>query len=225
MMRISRKTTLLALVVLTLFLLNGCGGRKPQESTADNKRETDGLLLPNWAPENPSPEFLRAAKVLKPIPEEVMPYTPLFPAAYEFFGTLSDEQIADFMKPKQQRTPIKTVAERGMRDVYKETFGAQEVGDEFVWEQNMIYLPVKSLTPAQRAAFENLFVASKEEVAGTSDDDLLVHLYKLGAEEDLSNVRIGFDTFGHMVRLMYFANVGEGRDVGGDICTFAQLSK
>ena len=87
--------------------------------------------LPEWAPKHPSPEFRRAAQVIKPglpqaaegarpsAPDET--YYRSLPAAWEFFGTLSDAQIRQFRSAGK------------------------------------IDLPVTSLTATQRAALDKLF--------------------------------------------------------------------
>jgi hypothetical protein len=177
-----------------LCLVFGCGqqhGTTDAPSPPGNSAErvkADLPPLPDWAPENPSPEFLRAAKVLKPLPPEVLSgfgdadpateavlarFTRTFVPAYELFGTLSDEQIDSFVSqgaPKQVR------------------------------------MPVKSLTAAQRAALDRWFEAYREAVKGSpvGSDGYLVGLYKHGARDDLSNVDVGFHADGSRAVHLYF---------------------
>jgi len=157
--------------------------------------------LPDWAPKHPSLEFLRAARVLKPTPLDVMKSSGatdtenavrvkgaiiLWIAAYEFFGTLKDEQIAQFLQIRQMVLPP----------------GAPGRPSQHV-RGNQIVIPVKQLTGRQRAALDRYFEASREAFKGQRSDDCLLVLYKMGAKRDLSNVRVGFDT----------AQAGAGHDV------------
>jgi hypothetical protein len=148
----------------------GCGKRQSAQSPASTA--TSSIPLPEWAPKNPSAEFLRAAAVLNvpPTLEEmrgvaksemeaqanVARLTSYYTLAYELFGSLTDEQIRQF---------------------------------ETAWE---VRIPVKSASKKQRAALEKWF-NGKAKGAFTGDFDPLVILYKHGAKEDLSNVEFGFD--------------------------------
>jgi hypothetical protein len=152
-----------------LIIASGCG----REAAHTPTTRTD-VPLPEWAAENPSPEFIRAARVLKPIPPEFLGawgeaagpaaqatlarFRRTWTAGYEFFGAMTDEQIERFVSTKKVR------------------------------------IPVGSLTPKQRAALDNYFDVWREAMAGTGlgADDLLVALYKDGAREDLSNMGVGF---------------------------------
>ena len=168
---------LLVPALVVLLVAPGCGQRAAQEKPADKAAQTADMPLPEWAPENPSPEFLRAARVIKPWPEEFTParngteltrkalhhrYISTLPAAWEFFGTLTDEQIERFLSTKSLR------------------------------------LRFVDLSGRQRAALLRYFDVFRESMKGLSpeeqeySEDLLVELYKLGAEEDLSNVEIEF---------------------------------
>ena len=169
--------------VAVLAPLVGCG----READAPDRLVTANQVpraerldlppLPDWAPKDPSPEFLRAARVLKPMPMEILledaegdaartatstRAVRTWPATYEFFGTLTDEQIERFRSTK------------------------------------VIRVPTRSLSEAQRAALDNWFEAFREAMRGapTEDRDFLVILYKCGANEDFSNVEVGFDTHG-----------------------------
>jgi hypothetical protein len=153
----------------------GCGkAKQPPEATSARA----SVPLPDWAPENPSPEFLRAARVLKPMPletispgEDAVPglaavsarIRQTWPATYALFGSLTDEQIERFMLTKEVR------------------------------------IPIKSLTAPQREALDTWFQAYREAMKGAGEalpvpDDYLVELYKHGAVEDLANVDVGFAT-------------------------------
>ena len=171
-----------------LVLPSGCG-RKGAEAPEPKPTETTDVPLPEWAPENPSREFLRAAKVLTPFPLEMLrrgaaseleaqaniaSSTKLKTAQYELFGSLTDEQIERFLNTGEVR------------------------------------LPIKSLTKKQRAAFDNLVKTRRELSYG----DLLVVLYKHGAAEDLSNVEFGFNDGAmgpaFMVRLDWWVRQPDG---------------
>jgi len=157
--------------------LCGCG-KKAAQAPETNTPQTSGVPLPEWAPKNPSPEFLRAAKVLKPFPLGEMLRDPrsddistraavryatrVWSAGYQFFGTLSDEQVGHFLSAKDK----------------------------------LVVIPVKSLTATQRAALDSYFEASRQ-----AGKDRLVELYKYGADKDLSNVEAGFSTWGRSVHI------------------------
>jgi hypothetical protein len=170
-----KATCFVGIAVIAVALgLSGCGRRAGVEPGAVS------LPLPEWAPENPSPEFLRAARVLKPLPLEMLKslggraqvpdlvlkrYVGIWPAAYEFFGTLTDDQIERFRTTGRIRI---------------------RVGD---------------LTEEQRKAFDRFITARDRALEG----DLLVSFYKAGAAKDLSNVEAGFlDESGHIVSVRWW---------------------
>jgi len=163
-------------MILVLLLASGCGRRAPQQQVVRSSAQAANVPLPVWAPENPSPEFLRAARVFKTWvnepditdePElagralEIRFRRALVPA-WEFFGSLTDEQIERF---------------RSTRD---------------------LRIRVKDLTDEQRAALYRFFDVWRKEFKGVSSvntgfsEDWLVDLYKVGAQEDLSNVEVQF---------------------------------
>lgn len=193
----NRSYVMLVLLMLA-FLLTGCANKTIQQSTSSGDvRQVDGVMLPEWAPQNPSPEFLRAAKVLKPAPPETLEsftkdqplavksvlsrYNTTFPAAYEFFGSLSDEQIKRFQSTKEVR------------------------------------ISSKQLTSAQHSALNKWFEAFRKVAEGAPEDfrDYLVMLYKYGAAEDLSNVDVGFTAkpgmgAGHQVHICFWIKQTDG---------------
>jgi len=59
------------LSVPLMVLAFGCSHRAPQRPSAPAPAPKASVPLPEWAPKDPSPEFLRAAKVLKPMPPEL----------------------------------------------------------------------------------------------------------------------------------------------------------
>jgi len=183
-------------------LLAGCGSGKEAGYKGSAPRKTivakTGIPLPEWAPENPSPEFLRAAKALKPLPADAGGGgSPLAVAFYEMFGALTNEQIAAFLECKQGTIPADSSDE--VRALFREKYGAEEVGGQLVYSMNEVSVPVKSLSPAQRKAFDEVQAAWSEEMKAQGEEDLLVRLYKIGASEDLSNVDVSFTATGHEV--------------------------
>ncbi len=185
------------LALMPVMLVFGCGHRAAEEPSNVRPAREAAVPLPEWAPENPSPEFLRAARVLKPIPGEML--TPgggthttmetglhptlvartqgiLFPAAYEFFGSFSDQEIERFLQEMHLR------------------------------------IRVQDLTSGQRAALDNLLKASHESVAGFDEDDFEVTLFKMGAKEDLSNVDTGFSVHGAMVHVEFWIRLHGGKE-------------
>ncbi len=199
-----RRAWLLSAITTVLLLAPGCGRRAAQEKPTDRPTQAASVPLPEWAPENPSPEFLRAARVLKPIPPELLvTYAEsdqargalvrrvlrTCPAAYELFGTLSDEQIERFLSAKEIR------------------------------------IPAESLTKRQRAALDNWFDAWRKAMEGASEEltDYLISLYKTGAREDLSNVDVGFwAKEGRMVHIRFWIKRPDGGS-SSHITNFAVL--
>jgi len=200
--------------VLVAFCMAGCG-RKSAQHPPKPVAQSVGVPLPEWAPKNPSPEFLRAARVLKPLPDELLQgivgesaegasllqrYRGTMPASYEFFGTLDDRQIER----------LRTTHE--------------------------IRIPVKALTPKQRAALNHWFGDWRAVMKGMRPEleDFLVSIYKIGGKEDLSNVDVGFTAVrqqgghgghivpGHLVQIYFWVKQPGGKVV--DLGTvFAQI--
>jgi predicted small lipoprotein YifL len=191
--------------VLVAFCMAGCG-RKSAQPPPKPAAQKNAVPLPEWAPKNPSPEFLRAARVLKPMPEEMLRgmfhgatfggavtqrYSLTFPAAYEFFGTLSDEQIGRFLSSKE--------------------------------EKRKILIMVKSLSAKQQAALEEWYrLWHASGIAPDEPDDYRVFLYRNGAEENLSNARVGFVAQGKAVHVLLCVMRSKGHNDG--VCAhFAML--
>jgi len=211
---------LVPIMLAAVCAIGGCG-RKPKPTPPIAPKTAVSIPLPDWAPKNPSPEFLRAAKVIKPwggpigergrgvaagrpsteayspdVPraqDDVAPdlagrawsekYHRTLVAAWEFFGTLTGEEIDRFVRTKKVR------------------------------------LLAKDLNPKQRAAMYHYFDVWRETMKGVPvdlrsqfDEDWLVDLYKLGAKQDLSNVEITFDVrTSHIVRMMMRAQLPGGK--------------
>lgn len=179
--------------VLVAFCMVGCGRKSAQQPTKPAARKS-AVPLPEWAPKDPSPEFLRAAKVLKPTPEEesakfksdraalalVERVSRTWAAAYEFFGTLTDDQMQRFFATKQVR------------------------------------MSIKSLSPKQRAALDNWLETWRKEMKGNGSvpDDFLVVLFKMGAKNDLSNVDVGFNAqnTARRVHTIFWVRQPDGHD-------------
>lgn len=205
---VARSFILMATAVVAALLLGmGCGKARVGEQSQKPKavRTFQGVLLPEWAPEHPSPEFMRAARVLRPMPDEALAgsarqgqfkeaflarFRKTWPATYELFGTLSDEQLARFRATKK------------------------------------VSFPVKTMTKRQRAALDRWFEVWRVNMAGSGEknmEDLLVTLYKAGAKEDLSNVEFGFDVPAKApvhLRLRLKGPMGESEGIG---LTFAMF--
>jgi len=175
--------------VLAVFTV-GCGQKSPTSSGGTGKATKAEVPLPEWAPKDPSPEFVRAAQVLKPIPPEILAsfgekagpqlqvmlarFRSTWVPAYELFGALSDEQIEQFKATREVRVPI------------------------------------KSMTRVQRRALDSYFEAWRKAMVGDSIPDWLVYLYKDGAKEDLSNVDAGFVSDGRGVNLQFWITRPDG---------------
>jgi hypothetical protein len=177
--------------------------------------------LPDWAPKNPSPEFLRAAKVLKPMPlatfqsagasaaenaAAARETAAIALAGYEFFGALTDEQVQQLLTSHPDwRTHL---------GAFPPEERAAEEANRKGWRRLLI--PVKSLTPQLRAAFDDWAVAwGKARVTSHPDSaDYLVALYKMGAKKDLSNVRVGFIIHPHDVGVISCITAADGKTDG-----------
>jgi hypothetical protein len=198
--------------VAVLLTLAGCGHRAEPPAPKAASATKAAVPLPDWAPRNPSPEFLRAAKVLKPLPEEMLlefagkngggpalleRFRRTMPASYELLGALDDRQI------------------------------------EHLRATHEVRIPVKSLTAKQREALDRWFdtwrVALKG--AGPGLEEWLPAIYKLGGKEDLSNVDVGFTAVkleggrivaGHIVQVYFWVRQPGGK-VGEIGSSFAQF--
>jgi hypothetical protein len=177
---------LVPIMLAAVCAIGGCG-RKPKPTPPIAPKTAVSIPLPDWAPKNPSPEFMRAWKVLKPSPPDAFNEfaksdpakfalakrtSRTWAAAYEFFGTLADEQMRRFLSAREIR------------------------------------MPVKSLTVKQRAALDNWFETWRKVMKdnGSVPDDLLVLLFKMGARQDLSNVDVGFtaQNEAHRVHIIFW---------------------
>ncbi|NIM07263.1 MAG: hypothetical protein GTN69_08645 [Armatimonadetes bacterium] len=205
-MRTLRRATTAILIALIATLI-GCGEKTARPTSGDGSGNAAAVSLPEWTPEDPSPEFLRAAKVLKPLPPEMFQgmaqgnkametmlarMHEFWPALYELFGTLTDEQIEKFLSAKEIR------------------------------------IPFKSLTAKQSAALDNWFAKYREAMQGLPPElklmeDYKIQLYREGADEDFSNVKVGFAAQqGHMVHIQFWIRKSDGSEDGP--CTaFAQI--
>jgi hypothetical protein len=189
---------------------NAGSGSKAKPATAAPKApaswKTAPPVIPDWAPKKPSPEFVRAARVLKPWPTDMArdPGRPeaesaarvaadttlLWPAAYELFGSLSDAQIERFLHERPNWRAPNDSTPRQVEWHIKEGHGR-------------VLMAVKSMTPKQRRAFDNYVEAWRKArdmaYRDWPDADYLVRLYKAGARKDLSNVEVGFVRKAHSV--------------------------
>ena len=150
----------------------GCRQGSSPEGPEPRPSEQIQVPLPEWAPDNPSPEFLQAARVIESDPPEFYDrpgepdpavraywarFTHWLPTAWELFGTLTDEQMEQFLTAREVR------------------------------------IPIKSMTEKQRAILDRLFEHYRQAMRGVPEmEDALIELYKLGAREGLSNVDVLF---------------------------------
>jgi hypothetical protein len=184
--------------LIALLSAAGCARRpSAQEPTARPLVVTkEGTPLPEWAPAHPSPEFLRAAKLLKPMPADLQQQgsqveaalyqrmTKTYPAVFELFGSLGDRQI------------------------------------EQLQSAGRCLLPVKSMPARQRTALDAYFRAFREAFRGFSQssegipawtEDLATILYKAGAREDLSNVDLLFTLQARTVNINFEVAMPDGK--------------
>jgi len=147
--------------------------------------------LPSWAPKNPSPEFVRAARVLKPLPPVNHAVGLLDIPIWESFGALTDQQLNDFMKIQQVRLKTGIMPQQAISKMKKD-YGATEERGYIVYDTRRISIPVKAMSAVQRRAFDKVAEASRSE------------LMKLGANQDMSNVSLDFDANGGHVMWVSF---------------------
>ena len=210
--RHSKAGEALAMAAVLCMAAPGCGRKTIQKPASTPAVPRVALPLPEWAPKNPSPEFLRAARVLKPLPDELLQglagksaegmallrrYRGTMPASYELFGTLDDRQIER----------LRTTHE--------------------------IRIPTRSLTAKQRVALDRWFENWRAAMKGTGPEfgDYLLLIYKRGGKEDLSNVDVGFTAIsqegghvvpGHVVQIYFWVKQAGGKVI--DLGTaFAQI--
>jgi len=196
------------------FVALACGNRGRPPTPKPKATQAAQAALPEWAPKNPSPAFLRATKVLKPLPlsfikspaktdaenaARMKAAAITWAAAYEFFGTLSDRQVERFLQAKLR----------------------------------YLVIPIKQLTQEQRAAVDRYFEAWRQThkavlLPGHPEiRDCVLMLYKRGAKRDLANVVAGFDAGkraggGHVVSICFEVTKPDGeRD--GFVSAFAGI--
>jgi hypothetical protein len=114
-MRRFEQAELVATILLSISLcfVLGCRGQARERAVDVSPARPAQVPLPDWAPENPSEEFLRAAKVLKPLPKIGLTglLAPIWTAAYEFFGTMSEEQVERLRETGVLRLPVQSLTQ------------------------------------------------------------------------------------------------------------------
>ena len=204
----ARNIPLVAFLLFLLFL-PGCGSQQ-SVNAPDNGSNAGGAstesALPDWAPKEPSAEFLRAAKILKPKPQEIHPYPEMYRLCYEFFGTLTQDQLDEFFQVERIRLPAADFSDKLRKDLLERP-GYEKEGNDIVIDNCAVHVPVRDFTPRQREIFDKMagpWEAIFKRDDDPDNDDLLVRLYQLGAREDLSNVEVGFIARGgHSVGLHF----------------------
>jgi hypothetical protein len=187
-------------ILAALLLLAGGCARRVQPATAPQTvaHQDD---LPSWAPEHPSPEFLRAAKLLKAVPPEAEPYSPDYVPCWELFGSLTDQQLTEFTTWRYQLRDTRTTS-KGLLDLMVRNGEGRVEGDRAVFGMRWVSVPVKSFSPRQRQLLGKYAAVYTGYDREPGKHDLLVELYRGGADQDLSNVDLFFCTSGHLVNLM-----------------------
>jgi len=158
--------------------------------------------LPEWAPEHPSPEFLRAAKFLKAIPPEAQPYSPEYVPCWELFGSLTDQQLTEFTTWKYEFRSTRQTSKE-LVDIMARNGQGRVEGDRVVMAHRWVRVPMKSFSPRQRQLVDKYSAVYTGTDQGAGKHDLLVDLYHAGAKQDLANVDLWFTANGHLVTLMF----------------------
>jgi hypothetical protein len=189
----------LCVLALLLLFTGGCTSKAQQTPAPKSVSRQAGL--PSWAPENPSPEFLRAAKFLKAIPPEAQPYSAEYIPCWELFGSLTNEQIAEFMRKKQMSFSARDIPKGALDSMVKD--GDRVEGGRIISTYRGVHLPMKSLSPRQKELFNKYVAVYTGYNQSAKKPDLLVELYHAGAKQDLSNVALYFQTTGHMLHFFF----------------------
>ena len=76
-----------------------------------------------------------------------------------------------------------------------------------------VWIPVRALSPPQRAALDGMFEGWRKNMTPyyCGDPDELVTLIRLGAETNLSNVSVGFAGAGGDLSIGYHVTLRDGR--------------
>ncbi|NIM07268.1 MAG: hypothetical protein GTN69_08670 [Armatimonadetes bacterium] len=175
---------IVSVLLLAGLLAAGCGGGTSRQDSAGSIDQAGKVALPEWAPEQPSEGLLRAVEVLKPVP-------------------LEEDDLSRADMPKEIKQVLLELKRR-VDPLLWELFGtlSDEQMERFAASKE-IHLRFRQLTEPQRAALEAVLDVNKGaelQVDGQPFGDFRTSLYKAGAQEDLSNLIIGFDVQeGHMV--------------------------
>jgi hypothetical protein len=217
------KKIFILIIVSIGLLFSGCNKQPQKQSNNAAAAKIQQVILPDWAPKHPSSEFLRAAKILKPFPMESYAnsgnhlmdqtfnakFNAVLVPAWEFFGTLSDEQTSKLFNSKE------IVLHKSVDPKFAKVNRAR-----------LLNLPIKSMTAKQQAALKRYLKLYGETFKGFGhngpdgnwDEDKLILLYKLGAKEDLSNVLCSIMVRGNrLVRMNMYVVKSDGsfgRSVG-----------
>jgi len=141
------------------------------------------VRLPAWSPKNPSAEFIRAAKVLKPLNADTKQDASARVPMWECFGALTDKQLKSFMKIQQEKLNTAKMNPKSL-SYMKQHYGAVEKDNFLVYDTRRITIPVKSLPAVQRKAFDKAIESNRAD------------LLRYGALKDMSNVDLVFDAKG-----------------------------
>ncbi len=190
----------LCVLASLLLLAGGCASRARHATGPRNVPRHDDL--PSWAPEHPSPEFLRAAKLLKAVPPEAEPYNPEFVPCWELFGSLTDQQLTEFTTWKYDFRSTRGTSKE-LLDIMVSSGQGRVEGDRAVLASRWVSVPVKSLSPRQRQLLDKYAAVYGGTDQGPGKHDLLVDLYHAGAKQDLSNVDLWFQACGHLVMMTF----------------------
>jgi hypothetical protein len=149
-----------------------------------------------WPPKNPSREFQRASRILKEMPTDIQEHSVIDIPSWELFGSLTKKQLAIFNKPGFTKVLLSKLTPLEIK-TYKQHYGATEFGKNLVFLVQRVNIPIKTMTPVQRKAFDSIVNAYRQMNKDKPDGDILTVLYKHGASKDLANAAIGFDTPGN----------------------------
>jgi len=186
----------LCVLASLLLLAGGCAPKAQQTTRPKNVSRQD--QIPSWAPEHPSPEFLRAAKLLKAIPPEAQPYSAEYVPCWELFGSLTDKQLAELMTWKYEFRSTRQISEELLGILVRNGQSRVE-GDRVVIAHRFVSVPIKSFSRRQRQLLDKYIAVYAGYNQPAGKHDLLVDLYHAGAKQDLSNVDLYFNGHGHLV--------------------------
>jgi hypothetical protein len=214
MIRVSFARAWWACALVLLVAVGGAGVAMAAEEAAPSEKPPEATVMPEWAPDDPSDEFLIGLRALAAVPgEQVLKpaegnaeltafltqmMEEVWPPAFEFFGALTEEQRATFFAKNEVRMEMSSVPE-APRATLDRWFAAMD---------RMLAATPEGVWP---------------EEDGPPEGGYLELLRDDGAADDFSNVEVGFGARSGMVGLYFWIEPIDGGPGGLVTNDFAML--